>query len=560
MIVSKASKKGKPIYNWLMKTKNCKILALSGTPIINFSYELALLGNILRGPMNYKTNIANNTIISSYTPLFPEDESEFDDIFIDYELKTSKNEEIFKRRFMGLVSYYYGQVGSGFPDVEIYERKLEMSNYQFALYDNARKYEIEKDKKSKVSNKVNKDSGKKEMMSTFRNYSRQISNVAPPYPTETDIFYELKVPLNFEEWGKKKSDDSLDKLKEYLSTEQIANFARDYNDAEEEADKIDILLNLPIEQLDEDEPPAVTLEFIKEMKVKKGDKKLDVVGILKFDSLRYKSSQEIRDKLEDYSPKINDILNTIENGPGSGGKVFIYSHYRAQSGIGALITVLKAFGYEEINDTNIDTLNPATIEPGKRFGYFVGGIDKEKRDKIREFYNHDRNMNGELMKVFMGTQSAAEGISLKHVQQVFVMEPYWNKVRITQVIGRARRMDSHKGLPKSKHIVHVFMYQATISNQRKKKTREQLTTDEDMERIATNKQIINSPFIELLKTSSTDCGLNFAHNLMGEGNQNLQCFVPPEQDNKVAWFPDIQKDIQRLRGVKETHKKITYKI
>ena len=33
----------------LMRAENCKIIALSGTPVINYAYELGLLFNILRG-------------------------------------------------------------------------------------------------------------------------------------------------------------------------------------------------------------------------------------------------------------------------------------------------------------------------------------------------------------------------------------------------------------------------------------------------------------------------------------------------------------------------------
>ena len=38
------------------------------------------------------------------------------------------------------------------------------------------------------------------------------------------------------------------------------------------------------------------------------------------------------------------------------------------------------------------------------------------------------------------------------------MEPYWHPVRISQVIGRARRINSHIDLPKELQTVKVFMY------------------------------------------------------------------------------------------------------
>jgi hypothetical protein len=38
------------------------------------------------------------------------------------------------------------------------------------------------------------------------------------------------------------------------------------------------------------------------------------------------------------------------------------------------------------------------------------------------------------------------------------MEPYWHPVRLEQVIGRARRICSHKNLPSALQTVEVFVY------------------------------------------------------------------------------------------------------
>ena len=64
----------------------------------------------------------------------------------------------------------------------------------------------------------------------------------------------------------------------------------------------------------------------------------------------------------------------------------------------------------------------------------------------------------------MITASGAEGISLKNVRYVHIMEPYWHPVRIQQVIGgRARRIYSHFDLPKEYQNVNVFLYLMKIS-------------------------------------------------------------------------------------------------
>ena len=53
------------LYNYLMEAKNCKIILLTGTPIINYPNEIAILFNILRGKIN--TWLFNIVIDSSNT-------------------------------------------------------------------------------------------------------------------------------------------------------------------------------------------------------------------------------------------------------------------------------------------------------------------------------------------------------------------------------------------------------------------------------------------------------------------------------------------------------------
>merc|ERR1711871_1865260 len=43
---------GPRIYEMIMRAKNCKLILLSGTPVINYAYELALIANMLKGFIN----------------------------------------------------------------------------------------------------------------------------------------------------------------------------------------------------------------------------------------------------------------------------------------------------------------------------------------------------------------------------------------------------------------------------------------------------------------------------------------------------------------------------
>ena len=93
-----------------------------------------------------------------------------------------------------------------------------------------------------------------------------------------------------------------------------------------------------------------------------------------------------------------------------------------------------------------------------RFGLWTGQEETEERKLIQVGFNSLSNKYGRHCRMLMTTSAGSEGISLRHVRQVHIMEPYWNRVRIDQVIGRARRVYSHLELVAEQQNVQVFEY------------------------------------------------------------------------------------------------------
>jgi hypothetical protein len=112
-----------------------------------------------------------------------------------------------------------------------------------------------------------------------------------------------------------------------------------------------------------------------------------------------------------------------------------------------------------------------------RFGLWTGLENMDERKKVQLRFNAMSNMYGHYCKILMTTSAGAEGISLRNVRQVHIMEPYWNRVRVDQVIGRARRVDSHLSLVPEQHSVQVFEY-VTKFNEQVKKNRMEETAPE----------------------------------------------------------------------------------
>ena len=180
---------------------------------------------------------------------------------------------------------------------------------------------------------------------------------------------------------------------------------------------------------------------------------------------------------------------------------------------------------------------------------FNGNIDKIpislKEDIIRYFYTTRNvradgsvdeevdipksiNSNGELIKLFIISSSGAEGIDLKNVKFVHLTEPYWHPVRIEQVIGRAKRICSHKDLPVEEQTVKVFLYIlkhnqillkeqedtliSLIKNDKEldDKGREIVTTtDEKLYKIMMKKKKLMHEFLTAIKETSIDCKFNY---------------------------------------------------
>ena len=201
------------------------------------------------------------------------------------------------------------------------------------------------------------------------------------------------------------------------------------------------------------------------------------------------TNQIIKDHLDKYSPKFFEIMKRIER---CSGKIFIYSAFKEYGGIYSFAKVLTAFGYKNYTDHG---------EGHKRFAIWSGDETLRYKDEIKTIYNKDDNINGSKIKIILGSPSIKEGVSLFAVRQVHIIEPYWNRSRISQVIGRASRFCSHQKLPYNKRKVKIYIYVAVTGTKEK-------SIDEYIVHMAIEKDRIIHAFEQSLKETAVDCQLN----------------------------------------------------
>ena len=321
----------------------------------------------------------------------------------------------------------------------------------------------------------------------------------------------------------------------------------------------------------------------------------DIIESEKYSSKNYneddytKKIQEIMNQLNDnkeqylvndlqlYSPKFHKILEYLGKTKGS---ALVYSQFRTVEGIGILKMVLAANGYAEFKikkQKNTYVLDIAKEDYNKpKYAEFTG--DKEMTSILLDIFNNEMgnvpkeitkeldkvhykekeinngNLRGSLIKVMMITQSGSEGISLKNVRQVHLVEPYWNMIRMDQVIGRAARTGSHLALPPSERNIDVYKYLCSFSKEHLKERKIQKmdngrTTDQVINNIAERKASVMNSLLDILKSSAVDCHLH------KKNHEDVECFSYPIniKDNELVTKIDIEKE--ELDYMKEQREK-----
>jgi hypothetical protein len=138
----------------------------------------------------------------------------------------------------------------------------------------------------------------------------------------------------------------------------------------------------------------------------------------------------------------------------------VYSNFVTSSGIDAFMTILsKVYGYKAYRSESKKDLQG---DDHVRFGVFRANTPEENT-KLIKMYNAPENRDGSLMKVIIGSPTMKEGVSLLRTRQIHILDPYWNRSRTEQIMGRGVRFCSHADLPLEERKVDVYHYYAVPS-------------------------------------------------------------------------------------------------
>jgi hypothetical protein len=590
---------------------NSKVVLLTGTPIINHPYELTITLNLLRGYMNvfeftflkaskvptieeietilYDADVlkyidhrilveAEKKLFITFLPdgyiddnnskmkpekwgdtlkevidiiqralntefklskrhttseLFalPTLKEDFDKLFLDEsdpENPKVKNMDLFTRRIMGLVSYTR-TIAEGFPELlpKVVET-IPMSDYQLG------RYLIVRDEERQIERR-NRNAGRGGVMgqqtSVYRAFSRMACNFVFPEAIKRPFPKDLRKVMQHEMDLDVESDSESEKSDEKKKDVNKGELKKKYEDT----------MKKSLTLLDEKADEYLTIDKLATL----------------------------------YSPKFARIIKDVNE---SIGKVLVYSQFRTIEGLGVLKLALKAAGYAEIRVAKSETTPDKwhivnadkvldSMYDNKRYIEF--DTDATKAAILLQLYNGNysnientlpSNLRGELFKIFMITQSGAEGISLKNVRNVIITEPFWNMVRIDQVIGRACRAGSHIELPENERNVKVSIYTCIFTQKQLKDNfllrslDNSLTSDTHILRAAEKKDAIIQAFLNKMKAGAVDCRNNAIVNEPLANGFKCYAFPLPVQEEAYSYIPDIKREGQTQQRLERVTK------
>jgi hypothetical protein len=457
--ISNGSKIANEFYDLIMNTKKIKLLFLTGTPIINDPFEIAIAFNMLYGPIPIQ-DLKFKSRVKMYSTILPEYYTDFHKYFVDNADNSIKNENKFKNRIFGLVSYYgkfYSEkqysikddlnstkIKENFPDrLPIKIEVIEMSQLQNIEYYKAR--DLEKKENTKLGGQIVRE---KNLISTsYRIKSRQLSNIYIPH-----------------------------------------------------------------------------------------DKTLT------------------KENFKHYSPKIHKIYENILLHKDSIS--LIYSTF-LDYGIYSMSKLLELNDYKLYNPNDYN-------KQYKYYAVFSGDQTPEEKIEILKTINSEENKHGKLINILLISKSGAEGLDLKNIRSVHIMEPYWNYSLIEQIIARAVRYKSHILLDKDEQNVQTYIYLSDYNKsfleKQKEKIKENLkdskknkkdiiemTTDITLFKNAVKNQELINKFLKCIASTSIECKFFNTNKL------NYNCFGCIN-NNQLLYIEDIHSDMITSNNCIQTEK------
>lgn len=262
-----------------------------------------------------------------------------------------------------------------------------------------------------------------------------------------------------------------------------------------------------------------------------------------------------KENLGTVSPKAKFILQNIQKAEGA---IFIYSRF-IKSGALPLILALEANGY---------------LPYGRETGFLKDGNQYPelglqcalcpKKQKEHKGASHaftpakyvlltgkasispnnsamvnaargEKNRNGEVVKVVVGSQVASEGIDLRFIREIYVFDSWFHLNKMEQVLGRGVRTCSHAFLAPEKRNTTIYLLVNTLPEEEQRES-----ADMYMYRRAMMKAKQVGRVTRVLKEYALDCNLNINAILLPEDSLDDQRHIDAQGKEHMVEVHDTE--------------------
>ena len=292
-------------------------------------------------------------------------------------------------------------------------------------------------------------------------------------------------------------------------------------------------------------------------------------------------------RLGELSPKFDRVVHSLIELKGKGTAI-VYSEFRNTEGIEMLAMAMEANGFERLTTEEHRHVKQTQTKQTKNKQRFIVYDGSEESNALLSLFNNQPthpsvtaemrksiaarypdidlsggNLRGETATALLITRSGSEGISTRNVRQVHIMEPFWHANRAEQVIGRARRAYSHDQLPDSERAIDVYIYNATFTATQAALhggTRDMgQTSDEHVFAVSERKRKLMLQLQRIMRSAAVDCNVWRSLHERGssseaDSNKGPVCF--DAADGGVADTPlfssySLRDDISKSRAKKQ---------
>jgi hypothetical protein len=322
---------------------------------------------------------------------------------------TAKNNTKIKRAFENIISYYPGNIDEMPKIIEENPIRIEMTSDQEQNYWN------QSVKETKLKNLKLSKKGNSQQEINKINFLKRLKIVANKHMftrSASNFFYgNVNVENALENNGGDYISQLLEEYKE--ETEEVKEEVKQEPENEQKDDE-----NEDIEGLSKNKQNLIP------------DKLKHDGGWIERDLF---ATGELYKK---YSTKISALMVVLTMF--NNHKHFLFTTFKTRSGVMLIQGLLSMCGINA--------------------GIYSGDLDDSQRKSILATFNSRTNIYGKHMKILLATEAGCEGISVKCVRHMHILESSPRVNKVIQAIGRVARYGSHSDLPKEERNVRIWRY------------------------------------------------------------------------------------------------------